>query len=107
MKRKVKQSIYLNIFKIVAVDFPKLFNPISPIPLSFNIRSQLHYHYAKRVSPECIHTFLSVWTNRIEYHKAILQHNYRFDLADTETKIEDVHKKHALNSVQYMLGPPE
>lgn len=107
MQEKTKRTIYLNIFQIVAVDFPKLFNPITPIPLSFIIKAQLHHHYDKKLSPECIHTFLGVWTNRIAYHHAVLQHDYRFDLVDAKTKIEDKHKKHALNIIQQMLGPPE
>ena len=105
MKPSTKQKIYENIFKIIVVDFPKLFNPIAPTPLASVVKSQLHYHYDKKLSPECIHLFLGVWTNRIEYHRAVLQHSYRLDLLDKQTELTDSHKTHALKSIQAMLRP--
>lgn len=103
MQKTTKQSIYRNIFCTLVVDYPQLFNPFTPKPLSFNIASQLYYHYDKKLSPECIQLFLGRWTNRFVYHKSILREDYRVDLFDQEFKISDSHKKHAFHSVQQML----
>lgn len=102
-----KQETYESVFCILAVDFPKLFNPIKPLPLSFTINSQLYTYYDKKLSSACIHHFLGKWTNRIEYHKAILRELYRFDIIHSKTDIEHKHKRHSLNSIQQMLKPPE
>jgi len=107
VQKSTKQEIYKNIFCILAIDFPQLFNSITPKPLSFNVSAQLYHHYDKKLSPECIHLFLGKWTNRIEYHKAILKEDHRIDLIDAQTGISDSHKRHALKNIQQMLKPPE
>jgi hypothetical protein len=78
-----------------------------PKPLTYDIKTQLYNYYDKKLSLGCIHLFLGKWTNRIEYHRAVLQGDYRTDLEDNQFKMSDIHKKHAFKNIQQMLKPPE
>ncbi len=108
MHKHIKNTIRRDdIFPLLVTDFPKLFNPISPKPLSFSIKEQLDKYYEGELKPEHIHYFLGQWTHKIRYYKAVLAWDYRFDLDGQMFKIEDRHKVDALKHIQQLLAPPK
>lgn len=108
MPRHIKQTVCLrDIFFILVTDFPSLFNPISPKPLSFTIRTQLEQHYEGDLDAKHIHYFLREWTHRISYYRSVLEYDYRFDLNEQTSRIEDKHKIDALKTIQQMTVPPK
>lgn len=107
MHQHIKQTVQLrDIFYILVSDFPSLFNPISPKPLSFTIKEQLEQHYEGELDSRHIHYFLGKWTHRIVYYRALLEWDCRFDLNEQTSKITDKHKIDALKTIQRMSAPP-
>ncbi len=108
MHKYTEQTMRLSdIFYILIADFPSLFSPISPKPLSFAIKGQLEQYYQGDLSSKHIHYFLGKWTHRTEYYRSVLVYDYRFDLNGQASEIEDKHKIGALKAIQQMSAPPK
>ena len=107
MRKPIENNnTYRTIRDRLFIDFPYLFDRDAPKPLAFNIASQLVEQYKKELDYRNIGFFLSHWVQGIKYQKAILKHEYRYDLYGEKTKIEEQHKKSALKHIQDMLKPP-
>ncbi len=100
-------NTYQIIWAKLCKDFPQLFDFKDPKPLSFSISVQLVEKYKEELDYTAISFFLGNWVQEMKYQKAMLKHEYRYDLFGEKTKIEEQHKKNALKYVQNMLKPPE
>jgi len=102
MSSLTKDKVYYTLL----MDFPALFNPELPRPLSFAIHKQLTEYYEGELKSDQINIFLGLWTNRTNYYRAILKYGYRFDLLGSKIAITDRHKTYALNTLQRQSAPP-